>query len=110
MRPMKVRAEHNEPPWWSDSGQTPLGKKEHTYIIVSKLPQTAENLPVSSISLKVLISWQSSFCLEKADENLANDLQRNRHFKEGDAYHSVSFFPFRSGTWLDSGHSTLMPT
>lgn len=91
-------------------GQTPLGKKVHTYIIVSKHPQTAENLPESGTSLKVLISWQSSSCLEKADENLANGLQRNLHFKEGDAYYRILFFPFRSGTLLDSGHSTLMPT
>lgn len=89
---MKVRAEHNEPPWWLDSGQTPLGKKGDTYIIVSKHFQTAENLPEYGTSLKVLISWQSSFCLEKADENLANGLQRNLHFKEG--MYTIEFLSF----------------
>lgn len=37
----------------------PGKKKLYTYFVVSKHPQTAKNLPESSILLRVLTSWES---------------------------------------------------
>lgn len=84
-----------------------LSGKKVEYILSSfEAHSSSKHPPESSILLRILISWQSWFgLLEKTDENLASSLSRNLLFKERDIYHQILFFPFRSSTLLDPGHS-----